>query len=429
MMLTAPEGGIAGTVQLTGSKSESNRALLIAALSMGKVEIKNLSEAEDTSTLQQELVKVGTYTAKGLLTLDIGPAGTAMRFLTGFLPLQQGEFLLTGSKRMKERPIALLVDALRHIGADIHYANENGYPPLHVSGPMQQKNKEVHIRGDVSSQYLSSLLLIASSLPKGLTLHIEGELTSRPYLNMTLNMLAEVGIKHQWEGNAIHIAPQQAEETTIYVEPDWSAASYWYAVVSLSALGTELYLPGLKAFSLQGDSTITQLMKHYGVASRFEEDGLKLTKVAPPCSPTHFDLRECPDLAQTLIVCSAALGINDRFSGLETLKIKETDRIVALQQELAKFGVKLLKEHNSETYHLDTAKLSIPEKLVVKTYEDHRMAMAFAPLSVLFKQVWIEDPDVVGKSYPDYWKHLELLGFKANLESGIAPKNLSSSIH
>ncbi|WP_028298890.1 3-phosphoshikimate 1-carboxyvinyltransferase [Olivibacter sitiensis] len=413
LLLTAPTGNITGSVQLTGSKSESNRALIIRAIGKGKVHIENLSEADDTVTLAHQLEKISSWQGEEELTIDIGPAGTAMRFLTGYLPLMERKFLLTGSERMKQRPIALLVDALKHIGADIEYAGERGYPPLAIVGPIQQDANEVSIRGDVSSQYLSSLLLVASALPKGLTVHIQGELTSKPYLCMTLDMLAEVGITHQWENNSIRILPQQAKESTVYVEPDWSAASYWYSVAALSPIGTELYLPGLKTHSLQGDSAIVQLMKHYGVASRFEDKGVKITKVENTQTATLFNLKECPDLAQTLVACSAALGIDDSFTGLETLKIKETDRIAALQNELAKFGVQFLEEQK-ETYKLHTANSRVPQQLTVKTYEDHRMAMAFAPLALRFGQIAIEEPNVVGKSYPDFWKHLEKIGFTTN---------------
>lgn len=414
VQLTAPEGDIAGTIQLTGSKSESNRALIIRAFGKGKVHIENLSEADDTATLHKELERASSRQSPDELVIDIGPAGTAMRFLAGFLPLQDGKFMLTGTERMKQRPIALLVDAMRHIGADIRYAGETGYPPLSISGPIQQRANKVTIRGDVSSQYLSSLLLIAGALPQGLTVNIQGELTSRPYLHMTLNMLAEAGIAHRWDDSSITIEAQEARESTIYVEPDWSAASYWYSLVALSPKGTELYLPGLKSNSLQGDSAITQLMKHYGVASRFEDRGVKITKVADAHAPNLFNLKECPDLAQTLVVCSAALGIDDSFTGLETLKIKETDRISALQNELAKIGVQFMEEQ-AEIYKLHTVKTIRPRQVSIKTYEDHRMAMAFAPLAIAFGQITIEEPNVVGKSYPDYWKHLEQVGFRVTM--------------
>ncbi len=411
LALYHPANTLSGIVELTGSKSESNRALIIQTLSNGKVEVRNLSSAADTTTLQQALAAAASHTANPSdteTTIDIGPAGTAMRFLTAYLSISKGKFLLTGSERMKQRPIGILVDALKTLGANISYANKAGYPPLTIYGEFKQQVPEVAVQGNVSSQYLSALLLIASSLPHGLKLQIEGELTSRPYLTMTLNMLAEVGISHEWDGHTIHIQPQRARASTIYIEPDWSAASYWYSMVALSDSGS-LFLPGLKSNSLQGDIAIVDIMAHFGVASAFEGDGLRLQKTTSHSDKTLFDFKECPDLAQTVIVCAAALKRNLSFTGLHTLKIKETDRIAALQNELGKFGVTLTED--GEVYHLNTDGLYQPESLAIDTYEDHRMAMAFAPLGLVFSGLQINDPNVVEKSYPDFWKHLKQQGF------------------
>ena len=405
---------VQGKVQLTGSKSESNRALIIQALSFGKVKIHNLSEAADTVTLARELAKVTEYlndenSKNTPLTIDIGPAGTAMRFLTTFLSLQKGDFFLTGSKRMKERPIGILVDAVRSIGGDIEYAEESGFPPISIKGANSQSSQEVRIKGNVSSQYLSALLLVANALPQGLTLMIEGELTSRPYLMMTLEMLKEAGIQHEWTDNSIRIVPQLATETTLSIEPDWSAASYWYSIVAL-AEKAEIVLPGLRPTSLQGDNEITDIMRSFGVDSEFTSDGLKLSKTTVSDDREHFDFKSCPDLAQTVIACCAALGREATFSGLETLKIKETDRILALQNEIAKFGVRLF-EVEPEVYRLDCSKKFNPDKLTIQTYDDHRMAMAFAPLAIVFDSIEIEEPEVVEKSYPEFWQHLSEQGF------------------
>lgn len=405
---------VLGKVQLTGSKSESNRALIIQALSKGKVTIENLSEAADTVTLASSLAKVQQYHAENNnnsqeLTIDIGPAGTAMRFLTAYLSLQKGRFLLTGSERMKERPIGLLADAMKVIGGGISYAEEIGFPPLLIQGPYVQHAAQVSIPGDVSSQYLSALLLISNVLPQGLTLNIEGELTSKPYLMMTLEMLKEVGIEHEWNDHAIHIPFQEAKESTLYIEPDWSAASYWYAIVAL-AEEADILLPGLKASSLQGDHEIADIMRSFGVLSVFSDEGLRLTKTEVIKKRDHFDFKSCPDLAQTVIACCAALGREASFSGLETLKIKETDRILALQNEIAKFGVRMF-EDSPGVYKLDCSKREVPKSLTIKTYEDHRMAMAFAPLALVFDQIEIQDPAVVEKSYPDFWKHLKEQNF------------------
>lgn len=401
---------INGTIPLTGSKSESNRALILSALSKGKVRVQNLSNADDTVTLKKAL-ELATN-PKGEITIDIGPAGTAMRFLTGYLSLSDGNFVLTGSDRMKQRPIGILVEALKSIGATINYRNAEGFPPLAITGGLTQTADALAIRGDVSSQYLSSLLLIAPFLPKGLTLNILGTLTSRPYVSMTLDMLKEAGIKYLWSDNRISITSQQIQDAVLTVEPDWSAASYWYAIIALSPIGSALFLPDLKDHSLQGDRAIVEIMENFGVISTFEKGGVSIIKTETSKGERFFNLKECPDLAQTIIACCAALGYDARFTGLETLKIKETDRIMALQNELAKFGVSLVE--NDQIYILNTAGKWSPESITIATYEDHRMAMAFAPLAIVFNELVIEDPKVVGKSYPAFWDHLRSIGFIGN---------------
>ncbi len=400
---------LSGTVQLTGSKSESNRALILASLSGGRVSVENLSDADDTAIMQEALA-AAAQAGTEVTTVDIGPAGTAMRFLTAYLPLVSGgEFLLTGTARMQQRPIGILAEALKTLGADITYAGAAGFPPLRIRGGFRQSANRISIKGSVSSQYLSALLLIAAALPQGLELHIEDELTSRPYVEMTLRMLEETGITHHWADQVITISPQQPANSVIYVEPDWSAASYWYAMLALAGEGS-LFLRGLKKDSLQGDRAITEIMEHFGIASVFEQDGVTLSKTGRRSGKQLFDFKSCPDLAQTVIVCCAALGLEAAFTGLETLKIKETDRIAALQQELKKFGV-ILTETAPQVYHLDTSNRYVPETLHIHTYEDHRMAMAFAPLALVFPKVVIEDPAVVGKSYPAFWHDLEQHGF------------------
>lgn len=408
--LSHPNRSLGGTVQLTGSKSESNRALIIEALGNGKVAIDNLSGAADTVTLQQALGKVATTSGSAETLIDIGPAGTAMRFLTAYLAIAEGRYHLTGSERMKQRPIGILVEALKALGADIQYAEQSGYPPLAIQGGLTQQAAKVKIKGNISSQYLSALLLIASALPKGLELQIEGELTSRPYLTMTLDMLAEAGISHRWTGNTISIAPQMAAPCRLVIEPDWSAASYWYAMVAL-AEKADLFLPNLKKHSLQGDAAIATIMTHFGVVSSFENGGLRIHKATTNTieGGEQLDFTACPDLAQTVIVCAAAQRRNLSFTGLHTLKIKETDRVAALQCELGKIGVQLIEE--GTVYHLRTDGLFRPGSLTIDTYEDHRMAMAFAPLALLFNGVQINEPNVVEKSYPDFWKHLKQQGF------------------
>lgn len=415
IILTAKNKSINGTIHLTGSKSECNRALVIEALSNGKVKVENISDAADAVTLSAVLQSAlksnaGNKTSGNLQpsTYNIGPAGTAMRFLAAFFTLQHGEIVLTGSERMKQRPIGILVDALRMLGANIEYSENNGFPPLLIKGDFEQKQKRISIKGNISSQYITALLLIAPCLPFGLELQIEGDLTSKPYVEMTLAMLQTAGIKHAWIDNVIHIDKQEYEQTSLHIEPDWSAASYWYAIAAL-ANEAELLLPGLTAYSLQGDSIITEIMANFGITSQFKDGGVYIKKEPKEIIRKIFDLKECPDLAQTIIVVCAALKVEATFTGLETLKIKETDRIKALQNELGKIGVKLIEK--GLVYKLDCSERFIPEKVFIKTYDDHRMAMAFAPLALLIPEIEIEDAQVVEKSYPAFWKDLEKVGF------------------
>lgn len=406
--ISTSQKSIKGTIRLTGSKSESNRALIMQALSEGKVKVENLSKAADTVTLDAILRSAISPDITGLRsTIDVGPAGTAMRFLTAYATLQPGEIILTGSERMQQRPIGILVDALRELGADISYTAKEGFPPLKISGPLAQKTSRVSIKGNISSQYISALLLIAAKLPQGLELQIEGELTSTPYVEMTLAMLEQAGIRHDWDENTIRIEAQEFRPSVITIEPDWSAASYWYAIAALSD-EAEIFLPGLNGYSLQGDSRITEIMANFGITSQFKDGGVYLEKESKPLLRKIFDFKDCPDLAQTVIVCCAALGHDATFTGLETLKIKETDRIQALQTELEKIGVKLVEKNL--VCKLDCSGLHFPEKIVINTYEDHRMAMAFAPLALKIDQVEINDARVVEKSYPHFWDDLASVG-------------------
>jgi 3-phosphoshikimate 1-carboxyvinyltransferase len=423
IILTKTSRSVNGTIQLTGSKSECNRALVIEALSNGKVKVENISDAADAvllaGILRKEIVdkklEVSGINAEFEIAaseINIGPAGTAMRFLTAYLTLQDEEVILTGSTRMRQRPIGILVNALRELGANIEYIENEGFPPIKIKGSLVQQSNKVSIKGNISSQYITALLLIAARLPLGLDLHIEGDLTSKPYVDMTLAMLQSAGIQHSWNDNVITIAKQEFAETSIHVEPDWSAASYWYAIAALSD-EAELFLPGLTQYSLQGDSVITEIMANFGITSQFRDGGVYLQKEVKPVLRKIFDMKECPDLAQTVIVVCAALGHDATFTGLETLKIKETDRIRALQNELAKIGVMLVEK--GQVYKLDCSEKQIPQRIFVNTYDDHRMAMAFAPLALLIPQVEIEDADVVEKSYPAFWKDLEMVGFEGKV--------------
>ncbi|MES2808466.1 MAG: 3-phosphoshikimate 1-carboxyvinyltransferase [Bacteroidota bacterium] len=407
-----------GEVHLTGSKSECNRALVIEALSGDKVRVENISDAADAVTLSKVLgltLQTTGYESSPITPeldhkiVNIGPAGTAMRFLTAYYTLQDDEVILTGSERMKQRPIGILVDALRKLGAEISYEENEGYPPIRIKGNIQQATNSISIKGNISSQYITALLLIAPKLPQGLELHIEGDLTSRPYVEMTLAMLKQAGIEHVWNDNLISIANQEFKETVLPVEPDWSAASYWYAIAAL-AESADLFLHGLTSYSLQGDSVISEIMANFGITSQFRDGGVHLKKEAKTITRKNFDLKKCPDLAQTVVVVCAALGHEATFTGLETLKIKETDRVKALQNELAKIGVKLIEDN--ETYTLDCSGKFIPERIFINTYDDHRMAMAFAPLALVVPQIEFEDAPVVEKSYPAFWTDLEKVGFE-----------------
>ncbi|AMR32973.1 3-phosphoshikimate 1-carboxyvinyltransferase [Mucilaginibacter sp. PAMC 26640] len=419
-----------GTIQLTGSKSECNRALVIEALSDGKVKVENISDAADTVTLagilrtsevrksESPKVVIGEDEEHEIevinqipQTVNIGPAGTAMRFLTAYYAIGKEEVILTGSERMKQRPIGILVDALSELGAHIEFEEKAGYPPIKLKGSFEQQTRKISIKGNISSQYITALLLIAAKLPFGLELHIEGELTSQPYVEMTLAMLKQANIQHSWQGNVISILNQEFATTSLHIEPDWSAASYWYAIAALSD-EAELFLPGLTSYSLQGDSVITEIMANFGITSQFKDGGVLLTKEPKPVVRKIFDMKECPDLAQTVIVVCAALGHEASFTGLETLKIKETDRILALQTELDKIGVKLAEK--GQVYKLDCSQKQLPQRMFVNTYDDHRMAMAFAPLAILIPELEIEDADVVEKSYPAFWKDLAKVGFASH---------------
>ncbi len=424
ILISNKKKSFTGSIQLTGSKSESNRALILQALSGGNIVVKNLSLAADTVTLNQILnsklkiqnvgAQVSQPSTHNPQLINIGPAGTAMRFLTAFAAVKDLDVTITGSERMKQRPIGILVDALHTLGARISYVEKEGFPPIKIEGGFEQRTKRVKIKGDVSSQYITALLLIGPTLPRGIEVEIVGKLTSRPYVEMTLGLMEQCGIRFEWLDNKIYIEPQAFLKSEITVEPDWSAASYWYSIAALSE-HAEIELPHLRKYSLQGDSRITEIMANFGISSTFSNNSVVLKKEARAFKNKHFDLKDCPDLAQTVIVCCAALGYNASFTGLETLKIKETDRILALQNELAKIGVKLLEENL--TYTLDCSHLYFPEKITIKTYEDHRMAMAFAPLALLINEVEIEEPDVVAKSYPHFWDDLKKAGFEVEQSS------------
>lgn len=384
-------------IPLPSSKSESNRALVIDALTDGINQLSNLAEARDTQTMIRLL-------QDNPPVWDVLDAGTTMRFLSAFAAATNQHKVMTGTARMCQRPIGILVDALRTIGAEIHYMNEEGYPPLAIHGMKQQRSGKVSIRGDVSSQYISALLMIAPTLPEGLELTLEGKVGSRTYIEMTLQLMEQFGIRWTWEDNVIKVAPQPYIPTTFAVESDWSGASYWFSLVAC-ADNASLFLKGLKSQSLQGDAAIVGIMDCLGVKSEFSDTGVQLTKQAVKGLPS-FDFTHCPDLAQTVAVTCAIIGQKSVFTGLESLRIKETDRIFALQQELAKFHASLIEE--TEGAFTLIPSIEMPSDVQIETYDDHRMAMAFMPLMTKTR-VTIEDPAVVNKSYPSFWKHVSLV--------------------
>ena len=390
------------TIYLNSSKSESNRLLIIKALSEKEITIKNLSKAND-SVLLKNLLE-----SENLVVWDAQDAGTSFRFLTSFLAIKKEHVVLSGTERMKQRPVKVLVDALNKIGAEILYLENEGFPPIYVKGKINQVKNKLDIPGDISSQYISSLLLIAPLLEKGIEINIEEPFYSRPYVNMTLNLMNSFGIKSEVKGNKISIKNQEFSSGSYIVESDWSAASYWYSILSISDDINNLTLQGLKKKSNQGDSVISELMKSFGVNTQYKEDGIVLTKIKLDTEEIELDFRDCPDLAQTILVVAAYHKIKLKVSGVESLKIKETDRLLAMKNELKKIGCDFYEEGNY--WILEKRRREIDDELSIDTYKDHRMAMAFAPLASK-KSIIINDPDVVIKSYPSYWEDLKKVGF------------------
>ena len=408
MHLSWPGGPLRGTAQLPASKSEANRALILQALAGGGT-LGNLSDANDTQLMLRLLAA-----APGTAELSAEDAGTVMRFLTAYLTVTNWRGRLTGTARMQERPIAVLVDALRQAGASINYLNNDGYPPLEIAGFAAAKEAdsptELSVRGDISSQYISALLMVGPRLPGGLRLTLTGHIGSRPYINMTVALMQRFGADYSAAGDVLTVRPGQYRPTDYTIESDWSAASYWYSFVALAPAGSEITLPGLRRESLQGDQAIAGMMTDFGVETTFLPDGVHLRQV-PLAAQTEIqtlDFTDCPDLAQTVAVIAAALNRPVDLTGLESLRIKETDRIVALQTELAKFGGDL-RDLGEGRFRAESKGFGVRGQLVA-TYHDHRMAMAFAPLAMR-GALRVEAPTVVRKSYPQFWKELAKSSF------------------
>ncbi|MFN8338211.1 MAG: 3-phosphoshikimate 1-carboxyvinyltransferase [Saprospiraceae bacterium] len=413
IIVTAPNKHIKGNITLSGSKSISNRVLLIKALCGQSFAITNISDSDDTATLEKLLHQPPSI-------YDAHHAGTTFRFMTGYLALQPSTKVLTGSERMKQRPIGALVDALNHLGANIRYLEVEGYPPLEINAPNPSWKNEISLTANISSQYISTLLLIAPTMPNGLKIHLEGEPVSRPYIEMTLDIMRYFGVHSTWNGPIIEVAHQPYIPKDYFVEADWSAASYYYAMCAMSE-SAEITLYGLNKESVQGDAAIAEISKRFGVETSYGDHYITISKGINSTFPSEIEYNfvKVPDIAQTISVVCAGLGINGLFSGLQTLRIKETDRIAALQSEWSKLGVfftKMPEKFSRRTkveYYLQEgeAKPQNGDIPTIETYNDHRMALAFAALALKFP-IKILNPLVVSKSYPKFWHDLRNLGFE-----------------
>ena len=401
--------GMRAVVDLPSSKSISNRALIISALAGKGVIPKNLSDCDDTEVVIDALENMPQV-------IDIKAAGTAMRFMTAYLATREGgDHIITGTERMRYRPIKVLVDALRFLGADIEYAGEEGFPPLRIRG-RQMDGGALDIQGDVSSQYISALLMVAPVMRQGLTLNLKGEVISRPYIDLTLWMMREWGAKAEWtDPRTITVEPFPYTAREYVIENDWSAASYWYEIMALSqGEGDELTLGGLMDSSKQGDSSLRYVFSLLGVKTVFGSTGsitdVRLKRVRSAVPRLEYDFISSPDLAQTFVATCCAMGVRFRFRGLQTLKIKETDRIEALKAEMLKLGFVIYDVDGCELYW-DGERCEPAADMSIDTYDDHRMALAFAPLALRLGEMRINNPHVVSKSYPHFWDDLRSAGW------------------
>ena len=427
--VSAPDAPLHAGIQLPASKSISNRALILHALAHGKQTLHNLSDCDDTRVMVRALQGSPEH-------IDIMAAGTAMRFLTAYLSVTPGARVITGTQRMQQRPIRILVDALRELGARIEYVGNEGFPPLRITGT-ELTGSEISLAGNVSSQYISALLMIGTVLPKGLRLHLTGDIISRPYINLTLQLMRDFGAQADWVSeDCITVSPGGYTDTPFTVESDWSAASYWYQMMAIEGIKNEkikggdrssakesedstkeeahtaeIELLGLFAHSYQGDSRGAEVFARLGVHTEYTDRGVKLTRKGTPATRLDEDMVDIPDLAQTFVVTCCLMDIPFRFTGLQSLKIKETDRITALIRELRKLGYVVRSEQDSILLW-DGERCPADANPVIATYEDHRMAMAFAPACLVLPQIRINEPQVVTKSYPAYWEDLQKAGFK-----------------
>ena len=418
--VSAPDAPIRAGICLPASKSISNRALILHALAHGRLTPCNLSDCDDTRVMVRALQGNPEH-------IDIMAAGTAMRFLTAYLSVTPGTRIITGTQRMQQRPIRILADALRQLGADIEYVGNEGFPPLRITGTELHGN-EISLAGNVSSQYISALLMIGAVLPEGLRLHLTGNIISRPYIDLTLRLMRDFGGHAEWtSASSITVSPGGYRDVPFTVESDWSAASYWYQIMALKGYeerraghtaelangkgSSGIELRGLFRHSYQGDSRGAEIFSRLGVHTEYTDEGVRLTHQGMPVARLEEDMVDIPDLAQTFVVTCCLMNIPFRFTGLQSLRIKETDRIAALIAELRKLGYAVRSEQDSVLLW-DGERCPADATPVIATYEDHRMAMAFAPACIVLPQIEIDEPQVVSKSYPAYWEDLKLAGFR-----------------
>ncbi len=415
-LLKKPTQPISGNIQLSGSKSISNRVLIIQALSKLHFKINNLSESDDTKHLQKALELI-TENSNRIKTIDVGHAGTDMRFLTALLSITEGEFILTGSDRLKQRPFKPLVSALLELGADINYLNKNGFPPLKITGKTLQ-GKKLNIDSHISSQFISAILMIAPYIKNGLKLELVGTSVSVPYINMTIDIMKTFGASVEWNENLITIkpAPYNYPENNFNIESDWSSASYYYSIVALSPIGTRIQISTLQKNSLQPDSACSIIYNGFGVETIFNNNTIELHKKENHQTEIlKIDFITCPDIAQTIACTCLALNRGFDFTGLQTLVVKETNRIEALKNEFQKFNKTLHTTESSISFHVNEKNESLETPIEIDTYNDHRMAMAFAPLCLIYNNLQINNADVVSKSYPAFWEDLKRLEISISL--------------
>jgi len=413
MIVKKEDKKLQGIIYLPASKSISNRLLMLKAISGKDFNISNLSEADDTKLLSDHLAVIAQNTkikSTQITALDCDNAGTVIRFLTAYLSSTTGTWLLSGSEQMKKRPIAILINALRELGASINYLNEDGFPPLLIKGN-QLRGGSIEMNAGISSQYISALLMIAPSLPGGLTIKLSGNLISMPYIKLTISLMESFGIQISFSGNKITVGEQKFKANDSMVESDWSAASYWYQMAAL-ADEVDVTLIGLKDTRTQGDSVVSHIFRNFGIETEYLSNGVRITKKRKTIHRMYLNFADFPDIAPTVIATCAGMGVDEIFFGLGSLHIKETDRIKALETELTKIGCHFAGCEHSDVWYLKKEKGCESRQISFNTYDDHRMAMALAPLALKFGQISIANPEVVSKSYPGFWNDIQSVGFQ-----------------